>query len=99
ARAGRGDGPVRSRRERARRPAPGGRSPGGHAPERAGASVSVGDRPSPRDLTRATVSSSTLVAFLRTVTLFKEFADCDLSALSRQLRERRMKKGEVLFRE
>ena len=39
------------------------------------------------------------VAFLRTVSLFKEFAETDLTALGRQLRERRLKKGEVLFRE
>lgn len=45
------------------------------------------------------MSSPTNVAFLRTVTLFKEFAEADLAALSRQLRDRRMKKGEVLFRE
>lgn len=45
------------------------------------------------------MSSSAPVAFLRTVTLFKEFAEADLVALSRQLREHKLKKGEVLFRE
>ena len=43
--------------------------------------------------------STAPVAFLRTVTLFKEFAESDLNALGRQLREHRLKKGEVLFRE
>ena len=45
------------------------------------------------------MSQSTDVAFLRTVGLFKEFGEPNLVALSLQLRERRLKKSEVLFRE
>ena len=39
------------------------------------------------------------VAFLRTVTLFKDLAEPHLVALALRLRERLLKKGEVLFRE
>ncbi|MBI4240794.1 MAG: cyclic nucleotide-binding domain-containing protein [Candidatus Rokubacteria bacterium] len=37
--------------------------------------------------------------FLRSVSLFKEIAEPHLGTLSRRLRERRLRKGEVLFRE
>jgi CRP-like cAMP-binding protein len=37
------------------------------------------------------------LSFLRTVNLFKEFSEADLAALDRRLRERRLKKGHVLF--
>ena len=39
------------------------------------------------------------VAFLRTVSVFKDLAEPHLVALARRLRERTLKKGEVLFRE
>jgi CRP-like cAMP-binding protein len=45
------------------------------------------------------MSRSADVAFLRTVTVFKDLADPHLVALALRLRERRLKKGEVLFRE
>ena len=38
-------------------------------------------------------------AFLRTVHLFKDLAEPDLAALALSFRDRRVKKGEVLFRE
>jgi CRP-like cAMP-binding protein len=38
-------------------------------------------------------------AFLRTVSLFKDLLEPDLVALALSLRDRRVKKGEVLFRE
>ena len=37
--------------------------------------------------------------FLATVRLFREFAEPELRALARQLRERKLRKGHVLFRE
>lgn len=39
------------------------------------------------------------LAFLRTVFLLKDLSEPDLAALSLSLRDRRVKKGEVLFRE
>ena len=39
------------------------------------------------------------VAFLRTVSVFKDLAEPNLVALALRLRERQLKKGEVLFRE
>jgi len=39
------------------------------------------------------------VAFLRTVSVFKDLAEPHLVALALRLRERTLKKGEVLFRE
>ncbi|MGH7262742.1 MAG: cyclic nucleotide-binding domain-containing protein [Candidatus Rokuibacteriota bacterium] len=39
------------------------------------------------------------VAFLRTVSVFKDLAEPNLVALAFRLRERQLKKGEVLFRE
>jgi len=39
------------------------------------------------------------VAFLRTIAVFKDLAEPHLVALALRLRERRLKKGEVLFRE
>jgi CRP-like cAMP-binding protein len=39
------------------------------------------------------------LAFLRTVSLLKDLSEPDLAALSLSLRDRRVKKGEVLFRE
>lgn len=39
------------------------------------------------------------VAFLRTVAVFKDLAEPHLAALSLSLRERRLRKGEVLFRQ
>ncbi len=42
---------------------------------------------------------SDAVAFLKTVSVFKDLAEPHLVALALRLRERRLKKGEVLFRE
>lgn len=39
------------------------------------------------------------VAFLKTVAVFKDLAEPHLAALALRLRERRLQKGEVLFRE
>ena len=39
------------------------------------------------------------IAFLRTVPLFKDMSDPDLSALWQWLREKRLRAGDVLFRE
>ncbi|HKN47542.1 MAG TPA: cyclic nucleotide-binding domain-containing protein, partial [Candidatus Polarisedimenticolia bacterium] len=43
--------------------------------------------------------SPTVAAFLRTVSLFKDLAEPHLVSLTPRLRERKLKKGEVLFRE
>ena len=40
-----------------------------------------------------------IVAFLRDVRLFKDIGASDLTALARSLRERSLRKGQVLFRE
>jgi CRP-like cAMP-binding protein len=45
------------------------------------------------------VASAPDVAFLRTVILFKDIAEADLKALWPWLKERRLRKGEALFRE
>jgi CRP/FNR family transcriptional regulator len=45
------------------------------------------------------VASAPDVAFLRTVLLFKDVAESDLRALWPWLKERRLRKGEALFRE
>jgi CRP-like cAMP-binding protein len=45
------------------------------------------------------VASTPDVAFLRTVILFKDIAEADLKALWPWLKERRLRKGEALFRE
>ena len=37
--------------------------------------------------------------FLRTVRVFREFAEPELQALTGRLRERKLRKGHVLFRE
>src|SRR3972149_187015 len=42
---------------------------------------------------------SDAVAFLKTVSVFKDLAEPHLVALALRLRERALKKGEVLFRE
>jgi CRP/FNR family transcriptional regulator, cyclic AMP receptor protein len=44
------------------------------------------------------VPVTTHLAFLRTVNLFNEFSEADLSALDRQLRERRFRKGQIICR-
>jgi CRP/FNR family cyclic AMP-dependent transcriptional regulator len=44
------------------------------------------------------VPEPTQLAFLRTVNLFKQFSDVDLGALDGRLRQRRFRKGHVLFR-
>ena len=43
--------------------------------------------------------ASDAVQFLKTVSVFKDLAEPHLVALALRLRERRLKKGEVLFRE
>jgi len=45
------------------------------------------------------VVSSPVVSFLRTVSLFRELAEPHLLSLASRLRERKLRKGEVLFRE
>jgi len=45
------------------------------------------------------MATSDAVAFLKTVSVFKDLADPHLIALALRLRERALKKGEVLFRE
>lgn len=40
-----------------------------------------------------------LIAFLRTVSLFRDFAEPHLLSLAPRLRERKLKKADVLFRE
>jgi CRP/FNR family transcriptional regulator, cyclic AMP receptor protein len=45
------------------------------------------------------VAGRTVITFLRTVRLFKELTEPHLLSLAPRLRERRLKKGEVLFRE
>ena len=45
------------------------------------------------------MASTPDVAFLRTVILFKDIAEADLKALWPWLKERRLRKGEALFRE
>lgn len=45
------------------------------------------------------MASPTVVAFLRTVSLFRDLAEPHLLSLAPRLRERRLRKGEVLFRE
>jgi len=45
------------------------------------------------------VASPTVVSFLRSVSLFKDLAEPHLVSLAPRLRERKLKKGEVLFRE
>jgi CRP/FNR family transcriptional regulator len=45
------------------------------------------------------VASPSVISFLRTVSLFKELAEPHLLSLAPRLRERRLKKGGVLFRE
>ena len=45
------------------------------------------------------MASPTVAAFLRTVSLFKDLAEPHLVSLTPRLRERKLKKGEVLFRE
>ena len=45
------------------------------------------------------MASAPDVAFLRTVILFKDIAEADLKALWPWLKERRLRKGEALFRE
>jgi CRP/FNR family transcriptional regulator, cyclic AMP receptor protein len=44
------------------------------------------------------VPDRTHLAFLRTVSLFKEFSGADLGALDRRLRERWFRKGQVICR-
>jgi len=43
--------------------------------------------------------SAQTAEFLKTVRLFREFAEPDLQALTGQLRDRKLRKGHVLFRE
>ncbi|MBI3628939.1 MAG: cyclic nucleotide-binding domain-containing protein [Candidatus Rokubacteria bacterium] len=45
------------------------------------------------------MASSPVVSFLRTVSLFRELAEPHLLSLVSRLRERKLRKGEVLFRE
>lgn len=45
------------------------------------------------------MASPTVVAFLRAVSLFRDLAEPHLLSLAPRLRERRLRKGEVLFRE
>jgi CRP/FNR family cyclic AMP-dependent transcriptional regulator len=45
------------------------------------------------------VSSPGVAAFLRDVRLFQAFSDGDRAALARALRERSLRKGQILFRE
>ncbi len=45
------------------------------------------------------MTSSSVTSFLRTVSLFKELAEPHLLSLAPRFRERKLKKGEVLFRD
>lgn len=45
------------------------------------------------------MAGATDVAFLRTVTVFKDLDETHLGALAARFRERRLRRGEVLFRE
>jgi CRP-like cAMP-binding protein len=45
------------------------------------------------------VADLSAIAFLRKTTLFKDLAEPHLRALGPRLRERRLKKGEILFRD
>jgi CRP-like cAMP-binding protein len=44
-------------------------------------------------------SGPAVVAFLRTISIFRDLAEPHLVSLAPRLRERRLRKGEVLFRE